>query len=390
MAGLALALLPALLLAQDADSYGVTTRGNAVEVSFFSGKEPSKHLFKVSTRYDAWFGDEVAAANKTASSSMDATMAEMIEALLFKGAGELCSACKTAVEEVALQIETVRNRMANVMPGLIRAEEITGEDRMSRNVLSKEFMDLCNEGNYRDLKYSREYRRGCFLILGSNQFQSVWGEVDSDGPSWVPEMKRKLCTLETQVCHRKRKAPDTMSQCRQCAENMQDLGYILRRATRTGFMVQKAFNKKTSHVSFLSAGHWKLASEEVCETTKLRHAASVASDLEEHCVDLISEHDEAVRKRFIPKPGAVSSRAVRDVCVEVTGACTEEEFTKLQPVLESWHLHDEKETGKISVFEGQMFRDQVANRFNIPGTQHMAGISGGGSTAVDTAAHSEL
>merc|ERR1712164_130573 len=141
---------------------------------------------------------------------------------------------------------------------------------------------------------------------------------------------------------------------------MQDLGYILRRATRTGFMVQKAFNKKTSHVSFLSAEHWKLASEEVCETTKLRHAASVASDLEEHCVDLISEHDDAVRKRFIPEPGAVSFRAVRDVCVEVSRACTEEEFTKLQPILESWHLHDEKETGKISVLEGQMFRDQVA------------------------------
>ena len=112
--------------------------------------------------------------------------------------------------------------------------------------------------------------------------------------------------------------------------------------------------------------------------------------MEEHCVDLISEHDDAVRKRFIPKPGAVSSRAVRDVCVEVSGACTEEEFTKLQPVLESWHLHDEKETGKISVLEGQMFRDQVANRFNIPGTQRMAGISGDGGTAVDTAAHSEL
>jgi len=154
---------------------------------------------------------------------------------------------------------------------------------------------------------------------------------------------------------------------------MQDLGYVLRRATHAGFVEQKAgSSKKGKHVTFLSGEHWKLASEEVCETTKLRHPASVASDLEENCVDLISEYDDAMRKKFIPSPGVLSSSAAHDICVEVSKECSEEEFEKLQPALESWHLHNQNETGQISALEGHMFRLQVASNFNIPGKQSTA------------------
>ena len=350
---------------RDTDRYSLHTRGGNVQLLLSRSNDT---LLQIKAPYNAWFRDEVTAANSTGL-SFDQATGDFVEALLFKGGGELCSACKTAVEEVALQLETVRTRMDKIMPGLVRAEELSGNDAMSRKILSNEFKDLCNEGNYRDLKYSREYRRGCFLILGSHQFQSVFGEVDSEAPSWVPEMKRKLCTLETQVCHRKRRPPVTMSQCRQCAENMQDLSYVLRRASRTGYREQKAVSDNAFNVSFLGTDHWKLASETVCETTKLRHPASVASDLEEHCVDTISEHDEAMRAKFIPSGGVLSHSAPREVCTEVTKDCSTQDFDEIQSVLESWHLKDHNETGKVGPLEAQMFRREVARSFNRPGTQ---------------------
>jgi len=352
-------LAPGVHLPHEADHYNLTTLGPSVELILRRGSSKNGDvLLNITVAYDTNFTSKIQSALKQEEEPHREKMRSLVESLLFQGAGGRCAACKTAVEEYSFQIETVRNRMQEMMPGLLRSEELSGNDAMSRHVLSNEFKRLCRDGSYREGKYSNEYKRVCYLVLGSNEFQKVMGDVDTATDSWISEMKRKLCMLETMVCPRKRKAPSLeMTQCRLCAETVQDLTYVLLRTNRSGFYTPRPLKKGLSN-AYLGKTHIQFGLQEVCSNTNLRHASTLESDFEEKCEEL-TEHSDVIFRATVVN-GQLVSNPAHNVCVHAIEDCSELEFAQVWPHLESNHLYNASETGNVSVAQNQLFTTEMA------------------------------
>jgi len=326
---------------EDEDEYMLTAREDFVDVSL---KMRAKTV-NITARHDADFRTEVH-SQLTVAGFDDMETTRIVEALMHKGAGDMCASCKIAVEEIAFQIDNLRERLNNMMPQLLRMEELENGVDITSNLMSREYGLLCKQSGYRQGKYSSAVMQGCLLVLQSNEFQMVladFGDMDPKDLSWVPRFKRKLCTLETELCSRKRTPPDHhMSPCRLCAETMQDLIYILRRAPRNGFF--RAKGTKKVKVKFLGSFHIRTAMQELCSSTNLRHGVSVASDLEEKCESMLEFEEElhALLNRNL------SMSSSRSMCVDLIQDCTHGEFDGIVPQLENAHFIPFSEVGNIS------------------------------------------
>jgi len=76
-------------------------------------------------------------------------------------------------QEIAFQIDNLRERLNNMMPQLLRMEELENGVDITSNLMSREYGLLCKQSGYRQGKYSSAVMQGCLLVLQSNEFQVV-------------------------------------------------------------------------------------------------------------------------------------------------------------------------------------------------------------------------
>ena len=301
--------------------------------------------------------------------------------------GGECDACKTFVEESVLRLVEVqeaktKEAMEHARANGVDFKALTGMG-MDQDFVQREFGNLCVSDRYR--RYALHIQAGCQEHLITRNFlKLLHTAANSSTPAdlRIPEFKRSLCEVARvesaadgvpenapAPCPVKGPSPAQLEWdgCRMCAENVQDLVFLLRRTSRNGLPMSgdpMSLNKpKTSSAApYLGERHLRMAVQDLCSEVGKRHSAGVATDLQEQCEDLVGEYEENLVA--LADQGAWRTASPgRTICVDVAGLCSRAQYEALEPHLENQHQLDMNQTRRLpqhAIELNRGFREHLA------------------------------
>jgi len=257
---------------------------------------------------------------------------------LEEAAGGKCDACKTLVELMSERFIEMGLKFAKV----------TGTDQFGKPIKSMHvepeqesyIASLCKAEKYND--YAPHIRKGCWDTLSAEGSRSIFQIFHNGtlGPETVVARKVQLCGERLKVCEVKPATPSgSMGQCRACGEVMEDLSFLLRRASRSLVLGGDALRKKMSKVTsgYLSKRHILRELEDLCMEIEGIHPPSVKDDLVEMCETLAEEYQEDIVAAFVARPqGHQLAIPGKEVCVKAAELCSEAAYNRNWPLLESY------------------------------------------------------
>jgi len=363
----------------DVTSYTLMAKGDNVGVVL--QQENGESNGYVSSPRHGNFTDAVAAFFARKKLDPGPRTLHSISMLLELANGGDCDACKTFVEEAVLRLAEVQDaKTAEAMEDArargIDFKDLTGMS-MDKDFVQREFGNLCTSERYR--RYALHIQAGCNEHLVTRnflQFLHAAANSTTAPERRIPEFKRLLCQVgrvqspedgiledAPPPCPVRSASPakSEWSPCRMCGESVMDLIYLLRRTHRGGIPAggdPMSLNKPKSGRSsaYLGDRHVRMTVQDLCSDVSKRHSGSVATDLQEHCEDLVSDYEENLRSLaregqwLTPSPGQV-------ICVDVAGSCTRPEYDDIEPHLESFHYRERNETRKLPQHAINLNRD---------------------------------
>jgi len=302
-------------------------------------------------RLRAGIGDNVTAIVEKFlidNSISHAPTAALVDRMLRQAGGSRCDACKTMVEHLHVYLRDVSMKARPQGQDSLNKERVTFDEEQEKAVAST----VCQGKSYVD--YSDSTRDFCMEQLGGPNRKPVmrrWeGEKLED--SHLPQRKNNVCTELLQVCPplsvRSSRLPE---RCEACMEAFQTLEFTMGRDSNKirlgGSIDPLSFGKvKKQGQGYGSSLHAALRVEELCGELHKSFSGSTLENIQETCEEIVSDHESEVKRAFITANehreslfGAGRRVRVRDVCVEIAGACRVDEFDRLFPNLRNFHAN---------------------------------------------------
>jgi len=294
---------------------------------------------------------------------------QSLAVLMESANGGECDACTTLIEEAALQLLDLQERMErmaqeNAAHTGKRYHELTGVT-IDAKAIQSEFGGLCQNERYKT-RHAMHIKQGCVEIMNGGRVLEVYTamanlSVPDRSKTGLGGFKRQLCSQMYSYCPHTAAPPKRLGKCRRCAEFTEDWHYTMRRTIRSGYSLKgdpMNLQKKPTHVGYLSRRHVLLSLQELCADVVMRHGEEF--ELHEACEEFISDHEDDLVElgmRGLGSPGEA-------MCVDIMGACTKEQYAAVQSASQSYNYMLKNVTKLLpekALKRNQEFRDALAN-----------------------------